>query len=55
MQIFQHSFYTGKAEASGYAKAIDVESRLKRIDFNDNLCYVKTYNPNSDLKTHYEI
>lgn len=49
------AFTPGKAEASGYAKAIDVESRLKRIDFNDNLCYVKNYNPNSDLKTHYEI
>ena len=49
------AFTPGKAEFSGYATAVDLESRLKRIDFNDNLCYVKEYNPNSDLKTHYEV
>ena len=45
----------GKAEYSGYAASVDLESRLKRIDYNDNLCYVKNFNPNSDLKTHYDI
>jgi len=45
----------GKAEFAGYAASVDLESRLKRIDYNDNLCYVKNFNPNSDLKTHYDI
>lgn len=49
------AFTPGKAEVKGYASAVDVESRLKRIDYNDNLCYVKNFNPNSDLKTHFEI
>ena len=48
-------FTPGKAEFAGYAASIDLESRLKRIDYNDNLCYVKNFNPNSDLKTHYDI
>ena len=27
-----------KAEYAGYAASIDLESRLKRIDYNGNLC-----------------
>lgn len=54
-KIPEIEFTPGKAEFSGYAAAVDVESRLKRIDFNDNRCYVKNYNPNSDIKTHYEV
>lgn len=46
---------SGLSEFKKYAASIDVESRLKRIDFNDNLCYVKDYKPNSDLLSHYEI
>lgn len=46
---------SGTAEYKKYASSIDVESRLKRVDFNDNLCYVKDYKPNTNLLSHYEI
>ena len=49
------AFTPGKAEFSGYAATVDVESRLKRIDYSDNKCYVKEYNPYSDIKSHYGI
>lgn len=46
---------SGKLDADTYFNNIDVESRLKNIDFNDNRCFVKDYKKNSDLKVHSEI
>tara|TARA_B100000989_G_C19493508_1_gene450902 strand:+ start:84 stop:881 length:798 start_codon:yes stop_codon:yes gene_type:complete len=36
-------FTSGKADPRLYFAAIDTESKLKRIDYSDNLCYVKNY------------
>ena len=36
-------FTTGKGDPRFYFKAIDTESRLKRIGYADNLCYVKDF------------
>jgi hypothetical protein len=46
---------SGKLDADTYFNNIDVESRLKNIDFNDTRCFVKDYKKNSDLKVHPEI
>ena len=53
--IFQNSHLHQEKPSKRIHNAIDVESRLKRIDYNDNLCYVKNFNPNGDLKTHFDI
>ena len=36
-------FTTGKGDPRFYFKAIDTESRLQRIGYADNLCYVKDF------------
>ena len=46
---------SGRLDADGYFSNIDIESRLKNIDYKDNLCYVKDYKKCSDIKAHPEI
>jgi len=46
---------SGKLDASVYFSNIDVESRLKNIDYKDNLCFVKDYKKCSDIKVHPKI
>jgi len=43
---------SGKDDPSKYFEAIDIESKLKNIDYKTNSCYVKDYKENSSISTN---
>jgi hypothetical protein len=48
---------SGKDDPAHFLATIDIDSKLKNIDYKDNLCYVKDYKENSyiDVEPHKTV